>query len=80
MEGGFGIETAGGEQSVDQFADGTVTAIAFADEVHLAQDFRVRIRGRGGEAGDLHGAEIVDVVAHEADVGEIEIVAGGELF
>ena len=71
----FGFEVAGFEEEVDERADGSVAAGVGGEEAvgvggHEGEDVWVGVGGAGGEAGEFHGPQVVDVVAEEAGLGE----------
>ena len=75
-------EIAGGEDGVGEAADGAVAAGSWGDEAvfgDVGDDFGGGVSGAGAEAGDLHGEEVVDVVAEEAGVVERDVELGREV-
>ena len=48
---------------------------ACSDDIGFAQHRGPRIGGSSGQAGNFHGGEIVDVVAHEADFVQLQALA-----
>src|SRR5471030_1273328 len=73
---------ASGEDGVGEAADGAVASANCADEAGAGVDeggnFFGSVGGAGAEAGDLHGGEVVDVVAEVADRFEREVELRGE--
>ena len=46
---------------------------------YVSEDFGGGVGGAGTETGDLHGEEVVDVVAEEAGLGQWDVELGGEV-
>jgi len=82
LEDVAGYKSARIEDGVDELPDGAMAAVLGGHEAaggDVGQDITRGIFWAGAEAGDLHGEEVIDVIAEEADVLQRDGDCGGEL-